>query len=455
MAVKKDKVIRGESPTALRAGWQIVRFGQMAENVTDRIDNPSEAGVERYVGLEHLDPESLKIRRWGSPEDVEATKLRFKPGDIIFGKRRAYQRKLAVADFEGICSAHAMVLRAREETVVKEFLPFFMQSDIFFDRALSISVGSLSPTINWKTLASQQFAIPPKNEQYRTGDILWSCDEVMQKFREIAVKAQDCKKVLFEELLFGRKLVADDEKTGRDWLNEIHAARRRLLGSASTEPLAVNESSLHPLSAGWCWARVEQICYLITKGTTPAKNKLYANKGEVPYIKVYNLTNTGALNFSIDPTFIDLDTHINELVRSRVFPQDVLMNIVGPPLGKVSIVPSTYPEWNLNQAIAVFRPLGGYSPDFLCQYLLRDETQDWLYRRSKKTSGQRNLTLEVCRNLPIPIPPPSIQNRIDLIIQRMDRSIKDIHGKINILMELKKSLMRLLLRPHNRNLNVG
>jgi hypothetical protein len=90
----------------------------MAENITDRVDNPSEAGVERYVRLEHLDPESLKIRRWGSPEDVGASKLRFKPGDIIFGKRRAYQRKLAVAEFEGICSAHAMVLRAREETVL-------------------------------------------------------------------------------------------------------------------------------------------------------------------------------------------------------------------------------------------------------------------------------------------------------------------------------------------------
>src|SRR6266446_5219009 len=110
-----------------KSGWRLVRFEDMAENIGDRVDNPAEAGVERYVGLEHLDPESLKIRRWGTPDEVEATKLRFQTGDIIFGKRRAYQRKLAVADFEGICSAHAMVLRAREETVVKDFLPVFMQ----------------------------------------------------------------------------------------------------------------------------------------------------------------------------------------------------------------------------------------------------------------------------------------------------------------------------------------
>src|SRR3712207_6712647 len=115
----------------------------MAENVNDRVDDPAEAGVEYYVGLEHLDPESLKIRRWGKPTDVEATKLRFQPGDIIFGRRRAYQRKLAVAEFEGICSAHAMVVRARPERVLPEFLPFLIMSDRFMNRAVEISVGSL------------------------------------------------------------------------------------------------------------------------------------------------------------------------------------------------------------------------------------------------------------------------------------------------------------------------
>src|SRR5437773_1368913 len=117
----------------------------MAVNVTDRVDNPAEAGVDRYVGLEHLDSDSLRIRRWGTPDEVEATKLRFRPGDIIFARRRAYQRKLGVADFEGICSAHALVLRAREDMVEQDFLPVFMQSDTFMNRALQISVGSLSP----------------------------------------------------------------------------------------------------------------------------------------------------------------------------------------------------------------------------------------------------------------------------------------------------------------------
>ncbi|MBD2549198.1 restriction endonuclease subunit S [Microcystis elabens FACHB-917] len=175
----------------LRPGWRRVKFGEMAECINDRVDNPAEAGVDRYVGLEHLDRESLKIRRWGSPDDVESTKLRFRPGDIIFGKRRAYQRKLAVADSEGICSAHAMVLRAKAEAVFPDFLPYFMQSDPFMRRAVEISVGSLSPTINWKTLAQQEFGIPPLEEQLRITSALKAIDHARQCAREATESLQD------------------------------------------------------------------------------------------------------------------------------------------------------------------------------------------------------------------------------------------------------------------------
>lgn len=161
----------------LKPGWKVWRFDQIATNVNVRIDNPSESGMAHYVGLEHLDPDSLRIRRWGSPDDVEATKLTFKKGDIIFGRRRAYQRKLGVAEFDGICSAHAMVLRAKPEVVFPEFLPFFLQTDLFMNRAVAISVGSLSPTINWKTMAVQEFALPPLDEQRRIVFMLSALEE--------------------------------------------------------------------------------------------------------------------------------------------------------------------------------------------------------------------------------------------------------------------------------------
>jgi len=162
-----------------KAPYPTVRFGDMVHSINERILPEHAAGLP-YVGLEHLHPESLKIRRWGTPDEVEAQKLRFYTGDIIFGKRRYYQKKLAVADFDGICSAHAMVLRAKPDVVLPEFLPFFMQSEMFFERAMAISVGSLSPTINWSTLAKQEFPLPPLDEQRRIAAILWAMEDVIE-----------------------------------------------------------------------------------------------------------------------------------------------------------------------------------------------------------------------------------------------------------------------------------
>lgn len=188
-----------------KAGWTRVRFDQIATQINDRVDNPAEAGVERYVGLEHLDPDSLRIRRWGEPSDVESTKLRFQPGDIIFGKRRVYQRKVAVADFEGICSAHAMVLRAKTGAVLPEFLPFFMQSDLFMERALSISVGSLSPTINWRALAAEEFLLPPIQEQARLVEALSACVAYLNGLETLAASSKSALDSLLKSLSeFGR-----------------------------------------------------------------------------------------------------------------------------------------------------------------------------------------------------------------------------------------------------------
>ncbi len=173
-----------------KSNWRKVRFGDFAQSVTDRVDDPSDAGVDRYVGLEHLDPGSLSITRWGHPSDVEAQKLRFAPGDVIFGRRRAYQRKVAQADFEGICSAHALVLRAKPEFVLHKFLPVFLSSDYFLDRAIKISVGSLSPTVNWRDLAPQEFLLPPLSEQQRIADLLWGLHDHGQALTKLRAQTE-------------------------------------------------------------------------------------------------------------------------------------------------------------------------------------------------------------------------------------------------------------------------
>jgi restriction endonuclease S subunit len=161
-----------------------MRFEDIAQNINERVEPTNEPEAD-YVGLEHIEPQNPHIRKWGKATDVTGSKLRFRKGDVIFGRRRAYQRKLAVAEFEGSCSVHAMVLRARSDKILPEFLPFLMMSDRFMNRAGEISVGSLSPTINWKALRLEEFDLPPLDQHRRIAGILWAIDESVVKWKII------------------------------------------------------------------------------------------------------------------------------------------------------------------------------------------------------------------------------------------------------------------------------
>ena len=181
--------------------------------------------------------------------------------------------------------------------------------------------------------------------------------------------------------------------------------------------------------------KAEEICFFITKGTTPSKMSLLKN-GEIPFIKVYNLTFDNRLDFSIDPTFVSRDTHNHFLSRSKVLPGDVLMNIVGPPLGKVSIVPKLYPEWNINQAIARFRCSEKILNSYLAYFLGSAATVERIKKKTKATSGQFNLTLETCRNISIPI--PTIDEQLKLV--------RDIELKLSVCYNIQQTVDAALQR---------
>lgn len=179
-----------------------ISFGDISENISKRVD-PTQTELNIYVGLEHLDTNNLRIERHGIPEDVKGSKFYISKGDIIFGKRRAYQRKVAVSDFEGICSAHSMVLRAKEKNIKKNFLPYFMQSDTFMDRAMQISEGSLSPTIKWKELKKQEFIIPKKEYQEKLCDLFMEFDHLVYLLRDSKDNFKNLKQLLLDQIFFG------------------------------------------------------------------------------------------------------------------------------------------------------------------------------------------------------------------------------------------------------------
>lgn len=309
-----------------------------------------------------------------------------------------------------------------------------------------VSRGTTISGVTKKQLKELPFVLPPLPEQRRI------VAEIEKQFTRLDAGVAALKRVqanlkryrasVLKAACEGRLAPQDPNDEPADRLLARILAERRAKWEAEhpakkyVEPAAPVTDGLPELPAGWCWARAEQLCDFITKGTTPAANKLFGGAGEVPFIKVYNLTDRGSLDFSIHPSFISRQTHTGELARSRVYPGDVLMNIVGPPLGKVSIVPDHNPEWNVNQAIAIFRPMASYDRRFLCYCLLTEQILDWALRRAKATAGQFNLTLEICRDLPLPTPPLAEQHRI----------VAEIEWRLSVVTELEAAVAANLAR---------
>lgn len=157
-----------------RRGWERVRFGDVVENINETERAPAEAGIERFIGLEHLEPGSLHVCTWGDVAEGTTFTRRCRPGQVLFGKRRAYQRKVAVAEFDAVVSGDIYVLAPKNHRLLPELLPFLCLSERFFQHAVGTSAGSLSPRTNWSSLAGFEFDLPPLDQQRRIAEIFWT-----------------------------------------------------------------------------------------------------------------------------------------------------------------------------------------------------------------------------------------------------------------------------------------
>lgn len=211
------------------------RFDQIALNSTEK-KKPVEEDRFTYLGLEHLDSGSLKVSRYGSEVAPIGEKLVMRKGDVLFGKRRAYQKKVAIAPFDGIFSAHGMVLRPKEDVVDKDFFPLFISSDYFLDAAIKISVGSLSPTINWRDLKELEFELPDLESQKRLASTLWTMNETMDSYKELIAATDELVKSQFIEMVGGIPLSSKWEMQPLGKIGENLDSRRVPITSGSREP---------------------------------------------------------------------------------------------------------------------------------------------------------------------------------------------------------------------------
>jgi type I restriction enzyme, S subunit len=138
---------------------------------------------EHVVGLEHITSGDIHLRNSASIEESTTFTKKFAKGDVLFGRRRAYLKKAAQANFDGICSGDITVLRAKPN-LLPELLPFIVNNEKFFDYAVKHSAGGLSPRVKFKDLANYEFLLPPKSEQARLAKLLWAMDEVIEREKE-------------------------------------------------------------------------------------------------------------------------------------------------------------------------------------------------------------------------------------------------------------------------------
>jgi restriction endonuclease S subunit len=210
-----------------------LRFDEFAEMVNDRVDDPANSGLSQYVGLEHLDPGVIRISRTGSTDDVGTTKFRFRAEDVIYARRNPHLRKAGLADFDGIASAHSLVLRAVPTVCTPEYLANFLISATFSKRAMAISVGSLSRTINWRDLRHQEFDLPALEEQLRIVEVMRAVDREIEAAQTLQAKTQESLEALVQEtfLSAGRQVM----KVRLDVIVEV---RNEVLRGETSEKLA-------------------------------------------------------------------------------------------------------------------------------------------------------------------------------------------------------------------------
>ena len=156
------------------------------------------------VGLEHLIPDEIRFDAYDINTDNTFSK-RFVKGQVLFGRRRAYQRKAAIAEFDGICSGDITVIQAIERKMVPELLPFIIQTPVFFDYANRGSAGSLSPRVKWEHLADYEFELPPLEEQKILADKLWAAYRLKEAYKKLLVATDEMVKSQFIEM-FGNPL---------------------------------------------------------------------------------------------------------------------------------------------------------------------------------------------------------------------------------------------------------
>jgi type I restriction enzyme S subunit len=352
-----------------REGWTRVRFGDVVRLSTERCTDPLAEGIDRYVGLEHLEPGDLRIRSWGNVADGVTFTNRFRPGQVLFGKRRSYQRKVAVAEFDGICSSDIYVFEPADDRLLPDLLPFICQADGFFEHALKTSAGSLSPRTNWSSLADYEFDLPSLAEQKSLGTLLSACERVRCESSSLRDTAQASIRSYLDE-------VFTNIAASRDWPVVM-------LGTVAEVRTGVARHAAKESSAGVA----------------------------VPYITVAH----------VQDARIDLSDRRtmrvpHELIpRYQLLPGDVLMTEGGDldKLGRGAVWQDMgEPYLHQNHVFAVRPNCDALRSDWLAAAARSSRGRSYFLSCAKRTSNLASINKTQVSGFPVPLPPLADQDAL-------------------------------------------
>lgn len=252
------------------------------------------------------------------------------------------------------------------------------------------------------------------------------------------------KRATLELAVMGKLSAPQQGDTSIAEILERMAEDRNSKGPKEQETERHMRSYLATIESNRVTVRADFLCGFITKGTTPAKNDLLLD-GEIPFLKVYNIVDN-KIDFLYRPTFISREISHKELGRSKIYPGDIVMNIVGPPLGKVAIIPEEFPEWNMNQALSVFRVKSGILNKYIYYMLLSESVLKSVISESKGSAGQDNLSLAQCRALLIPIPSTEEQHRVVAKLDQLMALCDQLKTRLTQARQLNEQLASTLVK---------
>jgi len=389
--------------TTSRAGWTTVAFGDVVRLVTERSSEPEAAGFERFVGLEHIEPGDLRIRRWGDVADGTTFTSVFRPGQVLFGKRRAYQRKVAVADFSGVCSGDIYVLEPNGKQLLPELLPFICQTDAFFEHAVGTSAGSLSPRTNWTSLSGYEFALPPIEEQRRMVVGLVAAQRLGEYLRHLSLKADAVLRAALHCHLSAGGFKGD---------------------AAQTEDL--DHTSGWPVVALADVASVDR-----GKFSHRPRNLPEFYGGPYPFAQTGDVAAARGYGFSASQTLSDEGRRY-----SRSFPPDTVLVTIAAVIGASAI--TSVETWCTDSVVGIV-PHNRDDARFI-EYALRYR-RHYLENKVATQTAQKNINLAVLRPLLIPWPSAAVRQGIVELLTAVESSRDAAKVRQSRVMQLMSQLV--------------